>query len=483
MLKFTLLDWQKEAVDKLLSMTRHLLTVSTGGGKTLMALDLIHRLRRSDANWFVVVMCPKSALVTWETKIPEKSDLTYSINRLDPSVDINVISFTHLDDHVYDLQWVTPEHNSLLIVDEADALRSSSSQFALKMRGGIVQQDRIMYKIDGFMSRFKLAYGMSATPLVNHIEDIFYMVETFFPGYFLDMFEHLEGFMDFYTVRREKKLLNPQTGRETTIKEVVDFQNIGHLNQVLQPLMYTYTIDYKPNFFFEECEITDDEWDKYITAGQGYMRESQRTFAGRLPDLQQIVNGSINTDGYPNLEPVLSSKEGVLVKVLKRISSKGEGAIVFSFFRSSFKRFRMLSSHLDFENYYEMTGSTNNRIKAEIERKLAPKEVLFASKVGGVSLNLQAVNNVVFFDLPWGTGDIIQNLGRITRLDTTYEDLNVWFITAKGTIDKYKTALISSNMELVRKVLGGYGFMKAAFKSVKRQSVIELRRSLLWGRR
>lgn len=499
-LRFELLDWQKEAVDQLLSMTRHLLTVSTGGGKTLIALDLIHRLKQSDDNWFVVVMCPKGAMVTWEGKIPDKSDLTYSSNRFDPSVDINLVSFTHLDDIIYDLQWITPEHNAILIIDEADSLRSSDSQFALKMRGGVVQQNNLTYKIDGLMSRFKLAYGMSATPMVNHIEDIYYMVEAFFPGYFVDMFGDVEGFLNYYTIRRVKEIKDPKTRKVLyEIKEVVDYQNLDHLNQSLQPLSYTYTIDYNPTFHFEECEITDDEWDRYVVAGQGFMRDElyqggdsqedlegrtpKRTFAGRLPDLQQIVNGSINTDGYINYDPQLSSKEAELISVLKRISSKGEGAIVYSFFRSTFHRFRMLTSHLDFDNYYEITGNTSNRMKADIERNLAPKTVLFMSKAGGKSLNLQAVNNVVFFDLAWESGEIIQTLGRITRIDTTYEDLNVWFITAKGTIDQYKISLLSSNLDLVRRVLGGYGFLAQCFKPVKRHTVVELRGSLLWGRR
>jgi hypothetical protein len=114
-------------------------------------------------------------------------------------------------------------------------------------------------------------------------------------------------------------------------------------------------------------------------------------------------------------------------------------------------------------------------------RKFSSKEVLFATKVGGTSLNLQAVNNVVFFDKPWSVGEIIQNIGRIARMDTTYNDLRAYFLDAEKTIDIYKTAMLSSNLGMVKSIIGGFNFTEMYFNPVRKEQIIQLRKSLLWG--
>lgn len=312
------------------------------------------------------------------------------------------------------------------------------------------------------------------TPMVNHIEDLYWMVEGFFPGFF----PSLEWFLEQYTVRLERKT---REGRK--YKEIVDYKNLDQLEEITKQIMYRHSGSYNVNFFTELCDLTEDEWSKYVAAGQGYLREVDRNFVSRLPDLQRIVNGAITYEGEFNRSQQLSSKEKKLAEVLNMIRARGEGAVVFTECLYSLRRFNLLKPITNFENYYFMEGATAKSKRAEIRRSLSPAEVLFSSKVGGTSMNLQAVNNVVFFDMPWSVGDILQNIGRVTRVDSTYDHQNVYFICAKGTIDQYKTALVSANMALLKKVIGGYGFMETCFKRVQRQTVIELRRSLLWGRK
>lgn len=70
------------------------------------------------------------------------------------------------------------------------------------------------------------------------------------------------------------------------------------------------------------------------------------------------------------------------------------------------------------------------------------------------SINLQAVNNVVVYDIPFAIGDLIQLIGRVCRCDTTYETQHVYFLEVQETIDTYKRLLVQSNASLIKEVLG-----------------------------
>jgi superfamily II DNA or RNA helicase len=458
---------QIDASSKMLSMKRHICAGDTGSGKTLIGLNLIEKIQQETHDAMALVLCPKTAVEnTWEKEIKKHTNFTYALHDINTSKNLSVVAFPQLKEVLLYLR-KNKIQNSILIIDECHILKSSDSQQATMLRDSKF----------GIMNYFSTVYGLTASPAMNHIEDIYYLVKSFFP----DFFSSYEDFMNFYAIRVEK--FYRVGSRLESYWEVVGHKNLDHLNKVLQQVMWRHAIDYKVQFFFEKCTLDKEEWKNYLDAGAGMLREDKfRDFMGRLPDLQQIVNGSTIANGDYNESPDLTSKEKALVRLLGQISDRGEGAIVFTSFRTTLRRFHRLSKHLKFDRYHFMSGDTDTGIRQKIVKNLSIKEVLFATKVGGTSLNLQAVNNVVFYDKPWSVGEIIQNIGRIARMDTKYTDLRAYFLDAEGTIDDYKTSMFSSNIDMVKSIIGGFDFTEVYFKAVKKDRVIDLRKSLLWSK-
>lgn len=484
MLKFKL--WEKfkqpEALDFCFKRCRAILALGVGGGKTPVSLALIDKLKQECGAKFVLVTAGNSSAEdTWVRLTSELTDFTYSLNNIDPTKDINIYSYSQINYLPQELKGVNLA-NSVLILDESHILKSSTSQQARFFRGERYGDGQ---RGAGFIDNFTYAYGLTGTPFSNHIEELYWMIESFAPGYYTS----LAAFMQNYTiqVKRSRPIADPRFPggkRYEDYYEVIGYKNLEHLAKSLDPIMFRHIIDYNIDFKFSYCDLTPTEAGLYKLAGAGMLRESMRSHGGRLPDLQQVVNGSITSDGEYNSEQFLSTKEQVLVDELNAIGARGEGALVFTEYKSTMRRFKFLRTYLkNFEQFYFMSGDVHKNNRSPMARSLKPKECMFlTTDVGGESLNLQAVNNVIAYDMPWAVHELAQLLGRITRSDSTYEKFNARFICVRGTIDEYKLAVISANANLFKKLIGGMAFIGLYFDQVQKSQIEGLRKSLLWGR-
>jgi superfamily II DNA or RNA helicase len=481
MIKVTPWESQVRASESMLRMNRKIIGMDGGGGKTLAALMTIDAYNKSGKH-LNVVLCPKSALTAWIPDIEEFTDFKYSVNDLRKDVDINLYTFSNVQELFHKTIGLTKEHRSVIVVDEAHALASATSDRAACLRGKSYWDFEGMEHVSGILDRFKYAYGLTATIMINHIEDVYYMINSFFKGFF----PSLDEFMNTYAIQelRQGTRFNPirKITEKFWYKEVVGVQNLDQLSKILEPLIFRHSIDYKQNIFVNKIELTEEEKNAYYQVARGILGKRKGSFVARLPALQEITNGSVTEDLKFKHGILLSTKERELVELLNKISSKGEGALVFTQFKkSTFKRFSVMQQYLKFDHFHFLSGDSNDKERKRIVMRLAPKDVLFATRAGGTSMNFQAVNNVIFFDLPWSVGEFLQNMGRITRSNTTYSELNVHLILAKDTIDEYKYALIQSNLAIQKDLFGGFNFADIYFSKIRRQSVIELRKDLLHG--
>lgn len=455
--------------------------MDVGSGKTLLGLSIIDELLKTGP-CFSVILCPKTALTAWVPEIEGSTDFTYSVNDLRTDVTINLITFPEIDYLFAKTRNFSSSVRSCLIVDETHILTSEDSKQARDLRGRLVWNADGTSAVSGIIERFTYAYGMTATLMGNHIQDVYFVVQSFFPGFFRD----LESFLNDFTIREVKSAYkyNPikQIREQYFYKEVVGYQNLDYLSKKLEPLVFRHFIDYKPKVFIKSFALSEEELEHYYSVAKGLLSHSSREFVGRLSELQDVVNGSVGVDGNVRKGIDLSTKEQLLADLLNEILESGEGAVVFTQLKkTTLKRFQVLRNYVKATQFRFLSGDSSDKERDQIRRRLSVGEVLFSTKAGGQSMNLQAVNNIVLFDLPWSAREILQSIGRITRNDSVYDEFKIHIFSAKDTIDEYKLCLFQSNLQVQKDLFGGFNFADVYLKRMQKDLVVALRGSLLHG--
>ena len=226
------------------------------------------------------------------------------------------------------------------------------------------------------------------------------------------------------------------------------------MREVLEKVVITRGINYPIRYFYKDCVLSEKERMFYETAAKGILDEdSEKAMAARLWDLQRIVDGSseyMNKDLYSELK--------LLIETLKEIIDRGEGVLIYTELEDTYRfigdAIESYQGYLGYSQLYYITGKTPYEKRVECEKRLKRKDIVIVTRAGSSSINLQAVNNVVFYDLPFAISSLIQMVGRVARTDSVYKNQNVYVLEVKETIDTYKRLLLQSYMTLIQSIFG-----------------------------
>lgn len=125
-------------------------------------------------------------------------------------------------------------------------------------------------------------------------------------------------------------------------------------------------------------------------------------------------------------------------------------------------------------------GKTSTKKRKEIEDSIESGDVIIITSAGTASLNLQKANTVVFYNVPYSTVNVIQAIGRVTRLGSGYESQNVIFMYCEGTIDEYKIRYFKSNAAMISSLLGQSENLPKNLKEIDVYEQKQLKDELLW---
>ena len=464
MLKTKPYDYQQQGIDVALKYARFILRVDPGGGKSLMALGVFSVLRERFKDYFCLILSPKTAVdLTWASEdgqVSKHTNFAVCMHKVSTDFDISCLSYNELPKHYDDIKKMMAENKVLLILDEAHILRSEDSNISDFLRR--------------FLPKFPRVLALTATPLMNHIEDTYFFYNSMFPGYFRtagDPRGSFETFMSTYTVRERR-----ETREGRSYIDIIRYKNLGLLHNLIAKTSYNHSIDYKFDFNFVDVVMTPFEEDSYVRAVDVMLNSSTKEtkFMAKLPELQLLTNNAFS------FAETLYVKEIALLEKLAEISARNEAAIVFTFFNKSYRRLQRVLKSTKFENVYKMNGQTSLYNRQKMLDKFAQGDLLLTTAVGSESLNLQEANNLIFYDLPWSLGKFIQACGRIGRVNSRHLIKRILVITVKGTIDEYKRLLIQKNLDMVDQIVGGNYTFRSILKQKGQNAMKLLKKELLW---
>ena len=474
-------DWplspeQNDGVRFLLTKFNAILAFQAGFGKTYTSLTAAQHILNFRKDFICIVICPKAANSIFKKEISEKIKMSYSMQTANEKTDVKgsryvIFNPTKLDLLKTYLLRLDKKVHIVVVIDEAHWLQNKKTY-----------QSKIMWDLRG---RFKCVFALTATPVLNHLEGMFNVVNYVKPGFFPSW----NRFKNNYMITKVRMMR--RGGRMIKFDEVVGYKNTEALAKLLESVSIIRRKTYNLKFFYLKTEMDVEETRNYRIASEGILdslyRESstkEKDFGPRLHDLQRIVDGSHEL----TKTTTANNKEKELVRCLREILDKEESVLIYAEYESTYSRLSKLLNVaknrkiLNIDRIYMITGKVKIKERVEVERNLSKKSIVIITRAGSQSINLKNANNVIFYDIPFSVGTFIQVLGRITRMDGTYEFQNIYLLEVDGTIDTYKRMLIQDHADLIKKLFGEESNLPEV-RQIDRKFMNKLKKKMLWNYR
>lgn len=494
---FKLTQAQNEIVEALLRNDYFYNCAQTGIGKTLSTLTAaVHKaVERPEDNIHYILMLPTQAVTAFRNTLGNILQLPYNIYtatsmKRQPDARFHIFTYSSLRNGLLELDKkrnvigvgenkyfdilkdLKLKYNNLwLIADEAHALQDPNS---------------IQYKmVEAIRPLFIGMWFLTATPILNDLDGLFYMTELTHPGFFGNIwqFKHtyqvLENDFVYIYDRRARKKVKRRT------VSVVDYKNLDLLEEKFNDIAIIRSISYNLEFKYLSTKLSEASEKFYQLASEGIITKEKgvKDYGARLHDLQQVVSNS-----HPTLklfsEDEVSEKELLLIKTIEEVLSNGEATLVYFTYRDTLERIKTLLQKLresfGIGNVYEIHGGISVKARAKIEKSIKPNDVVLITSAGTESVNLQRANNLIFYEIPFPLREFIQACGRIARMDSKFDKFIVYILEAEGTIDTYKKNRIIANSGAIKGVMGKSNSLPTQLLHLSLEDVKASKDELLW---
>lgn len=499
---YILNELQQMSVDRMAKMNATVLALSPGCGKTLCVLHFVKHILFKDNNDKCIFMLPKSARASFIKEISTRLNEPYYLITAETSKKYSysdmakhryiLIENTLVNRYVEDLVSLANTNTCHLVIDEAHSLQNPNSVFT-----------KAAWEVRCYCKRI---YAMTATPLINDIEGLFNLYHFVFPRIFVSWFK----FRSHFCITKERTIrMKNRNGAviQRKLIEIIGYQNMSELNEILDKLTIKGCIHYNVNFEFLECDLDEESEKPYKLASSGLfdvlyhpekLKQSnkktknedgsteEKVFAARLHDIQRVVDGCDSSVVDSNF---ISNKSKLLIKTIKEIIDRNESVLVYFEYKDSLEMIEKLlmdqQDDIGFKNIYRLTGAEKEDLRAKIESNLGLKEIVLCSQAASQSRNLQRANNIIVFNCPFSVGRFVQVTGRICRTNTTYDTQNIYILSVKNTIDDYKITLFKDHLSLIKKLLGdeAMGAVEdCEYLDIDKSNMQDIKNSLLWRR-
>lgn len=366
--------------------------------------------------------------------------------------------------------------NLWLVADEAHVLQDPNT---------------IQYSfVKEIMPLFIGAWFLTATPILNDSEGLFHMTDLLVPGFWGNIYQ----FKNKYQILEERIIWkwNPRLRQRTAQRtmDVVGFKNLDHMAHKFNEIAIIRAQHYDLTFLYKTAVLSPESERFYKLAADGLFsgkagnnNKKKSTHGARLHDLQRVVSNS-HKDFKQFSDDIITEKEELLLNTIKDIASAEEAQLIYFSYRETLDRVKTLlqkvKSYCNINNIYEIHGDISQKKRKLVESKLGARDVVLMTSAGTESINLQKANNLVFYEIPFALRQFIQACGRITRVNSTYNDFKVYVLEAENTIDTYKKNRIVANSELIKYILGGSNALPTDLLQVSLDDVNAMKDELLW---
>jgi len=453
--------YQQETVRRVLRhfKGRALLADEVGLGKTIEACLVLKEYWIRGLVRKALVLVPPSLVSQWKGELTEKFGLApvspdTQEFRLNPKqfwkeqpLVVASIAQARLDAHAAAISGVPWD---MVIVDEAHCLKNrASANWTL---------------VDSLNKKFVLM--LTATPVENNLLELYNLITVLKPGLLATEAEFRKLFV---TPGKPKVPKNSERLR-SMLGEVM-IRNTRAAADVQLPRRIAATVSVTPS---EKEARVYEMVSRFV--GARYRPAEGRAASSWVLDLMQRQAGSslmalgrslaralaeeswVQPADRRELEAILdlasgadeNSKGTQLARMLSAHSGK---AVVFTEFIPTLEHLQRVCQEHGISCSLFSGELSRMEKDAAIARFRDQSKVLLSTGAGGEGRNLQFVNTVINFDLPWNPMRIEQRVGRVHRIGQT-EDVFVFNLCQQGSIEEQLLRVLHDKINMFELVVG-----------------------------
>lgn len=477
-------DYQKEAIKYVLARDTSIVALDVGTGKslTIFCVSFI-RLNKNLVDYSIIVGTPKSVSAMKKDMLKLTNCKPYLIEDLESYLSF----FNQKEKRVAFMSYsmkskltriqkdrikVLPEvlekiynNRVMFLFDETHKIKNPQSQVTQFFREITLT---VQYKA-----------GFSGTVYTSNILDLFYLVDFYDEAIFKSYINFVRSFIVYRPIQIGMK----------TINQIWKLKNYQLLKDSLSNIMYSYYPVLDVVFHESMYELTEDTKIEYISTSLGFVNGDDTTDDLDEDDLYEDEDddGSLLTFSarMVKMQYVLdrdSNKQQTLLDLVKNSSDKG--CIVYVQYHKTLKILSDLFHSKKLEHRQIHGKMTMKVMEENLEWFLnnPVDKTLFISDAGGESLNLQVVNDIIFYNIPCPIGKFRQVAGRICRLGSNYDKFNIKLLMCENTLDQYKYMYNTSLSEIYMNLFGTHICLPSAegISSFNTYLLQQTRKTMLW---
>ncbi len=438
---------------------RAMLCDEVGLGKTIEAGLIVSELHLRGLARSVLVLVPPSLVEQWRGEMRRKFALEF-IGHDDPAFRAaGASAWSEFDLILASMHTAKREpHRSailnrrwdLIVVDEAHHLRNARTQ------------------LWRFASELRKQYILllTATPVQNHLEELFNLVTLLEPGLLSTSKQFQRRFID----RRDK--LTPRNVEElhALLAEVMVRNRRSTVGlQFTRRWARTERIALTPDERLLYDDVTGLVREKlHKTGGKGgfprmalialqmAMGSSSRAAESTL---RNMAEGAGYAEGHREQLSELADRAGAIAagakveRLLTLLREYPDKMVIFTQFRATQEMLAERLRGAGHEIAVFHGGLTRMEKEAAVERFRGSARLLIATEAGSEGRNLQFAHAVCNFDLPWNPMRIEQRIGRLSRIGQTH-DVHVFNLVAADTVESAVLHLLEAKLNLFELVIG-----------------------------
>lgn len=464
-----LLDFQQYTVFNILKKKAFLVGLPTGGGKTFTSLASFFYYKEKYPKTKLIIVTNKSALFQFDSEIDKffNTDILRKIVHADAETDYKAYRnkiyedfknnldcfFTNYQTLAKDVAIVSnniveykkkdKENKVFIIYDEATAFKNHKT--------------RTYTAVANLTMRVDKAIALTATASKGKLEEIYNILNAI--G--LPIESNIHKFQAEYCIQKE---VFAHRGARTRFrpKITVGYKNLDKFRDKIKDIAIILTkSDISTSLPPFTSKLTQLEMDD---TQRGFIKEIQESELEGIVKIGHIrrtlLDPYIVNESFDKKDTYRSPKTLEILRLLEE-DYDNEKVIIYSHSRKYINLLEeIISKECENKNYnkvLKITGEITSQQREEYKLKFSETSdhnILLINVAGIESLNLQISNQILVCDMPSSAGNLIQLLGRISRIGSEHSKLYVNYLMTNNTQDLQEYYIIMKQAFLLKNVIG-----------------------------